>query len=95
MALPGQTVAVYGKVEVNQKGRGSLQMIQPQFEILGEPEEDADAAEAKAMQSLEIGRIVPIYESAAQGKLTSRWFRRVIRHALEQFLPEKSPGPAR
>ena len=44
------------------------------------------------MQSLEIGRIVPIYESAAQGKLTSRWFRRVIRHALEQFLPEKSPG---
>ena len=89
---PGQTVALYGKVEVNQKGRGSLQMIQPQFEILGEPEEDADAAEAKAMQSLEIGRIVPIYESAAQGKLTSRWFRRVIRHALEQFLPEKSPG---
>src|SRR5437660_1146987 len=89
---PGQTVALYGKVELNQKGRGALQMIQPQFEILGEPEEDADAAEAKAMQSLEIGRIVPIYESAAQGKLTSRWFRRVIRHALEQFLPEKSPG---
>src|SRR3954470_7015864 len=57
---PGQTVALYGKVEVNQKGRGSLQMIQPQFEILGEPEENADAAEAKAMQSLEIGRIVPI-----------------------------------
>src|SRR5437763_3047093 len=44
------------------------------------------------MQSLEIGRIVPIYESAAQGKLTSRWFRRVIRQALEQFLPEKSPA---
>src|SRR5438105_9066521 len=89
---PGQTVALYGKVELNQKGRGSLQMIQPQFEILGEPEEDADAAEAKAMKSLESGRIGPSYESAAQGKLTSRWFRRVIRHALEQFLPETSPG---
>ena len=89
---PGQTVALYGKVEVSTKRRGALQMIQPQFEILGEPEEDADAAEAKAMQSLEIGRIVPIYESAAQGKLTSRWFRRVIRKALENFLPENAPG---
>jgi len=84
---PGQMVALYGKVESSSRGRGALQMVQPQFEILGEAEE-ADAAEARALQSLEIGRIVPIYESAAQGKLTSRWFRRVIRKALEQFLPE-------
>src|SRR5438552_3620812 len=55
---PGQVVALYGKV---QEDRGELQLVQPQFEILGEPEGDA---EQKAAESLEIGRIVPIYESA-------------------------------
>jgi len=35
----------------------------------------------KDIESLEVGRIVPIYESAANTKLTSRWFRRII-HAL-------------
>jgi ATP-dependent DNA helicase RecG len=83
---PGQMVALYGKVEASTKGRGGLQMIQPQFEILGEAEDDS--AEARAAASLEIGRIVPIYESAAHGKLTSRWFRRIVRSALEQLLPE-------
>lgn len=84
---PGQTVALYGKVEASTRGRGGLQIIQPQFEILGEAEDDS--AEARAAASLEIGRIVPIYESAAHGKLTSRWFRRIVRFALEQLLPEK------
>src|SRR5205823_8262878 len=42
----------------------------------------------KAAESLEIGRIVPIYESAGQGKLTSRWFRRTIRTTLENLTPE-------
>jgi ATP-dependent DNA helicase RecG len=85
---PGQMVALYGKVEASTRGRGGLQMIQPQFEILGEAENEDDSAEARAAASLEIGRIVPIYESAAHGKLTSRWFRRIIRSSLEQFLPE-------
>ena len=79
---PGQTVALYGKVEQDKRGRGALQIIQPQFEILGEADE-ADDAEARAAESLEVGRIVPIYESAGSGKLTSRWFRRVVRRALE------------
>ena len=79
---PGQMLALYGRVELN---RGELQLIQPQFEILAEVDGDA---EQKAAESLEIGRIVPIYESAGQGKLTSRWFRRIIRSALETLTPE-------
>ncbi len=79
---PGQMVALYGRVEEN---RGELQLMQPQFEILSEP--DADA-EQKAAESLEIGRIVPVYESAGNGRLTSRWFRRIIHGALESLTPE-------
>ena len=89
---PGQLVALYGKVEEDTWGRGGLQIIQPQFEILGEAEEEAAD---RAAQSLEIGRIVPIYESAANGKVTSRWFRRIIHSVLENMpeLPESIPGP--
>ena len=79
---PGQMLALYGRVELN---RGELQLVQPQFEILAEADGDA---EQKAAESLEIGRIVPIYESAGQGKLTTRWFRRIIHSALENLTPE-------
>jgi ATP-dependent DNA helicase RecG len=68
-----------------QEDRGELQLVQPQFEILSEPDTEADQ---KAAESLEIGRIVPIYESAGQGRLTSRWFRRIIHTALESLAPE-------
>jgi len=84
----GQMVALYGKVEADRDGQ--LQIIQPQFEILGDINEEggADIAEKKAASSLEIGRIVPIYESTGQGKLTPRWFRRIIRFALENLNPD-------
>ncbi|HSY67043.1 MAG TPA: ATP-dependent DNA helicase RecG [Edaphobacter sp.] len=90
---PGQIVALYGKVEQDYRG-GELQLTQPQFEIIGEAAEDgsADSAEQKLTASLEIGRIVPIYESAGQGRLTSRWFRRIIHTALEN-LPPDLPDP--
>lgn len=90
---PGQLVALYGKVEENTWGRGGLQIIQPQFEILGENGE-GEAAD-RAAQSLEVGRIVPIYESAANGKLTSRWFRRIIHSVLENLpeVAESIPAP--
>ena len=90
---PGQIVALYGKVEEDYRS-GELQLTQPQFEIIGEASEDgsADAAEQKLAASLEIGRIVPIYESAGQGRLTSRWFRRIIHAALEN-LPPDLPDP--
>jgi len=91
----GQMVALYGKVE--QDRDGDLQILQPQFEILGDIYEEggADEAEKKAAASLEIGRIVPIYESTGQGKLTPRWFRRIIRAALDNLTPDlPDPIPA-
>jgi ATP-dependent DNA helicase RecG len=90
---PGQMVALYGRVEDN---RGELELRQPQFEIIGEAE--GPEADQKAAESLEIGRIVPIYESAGQGRLTSRWFRRIIHSALENLtpdLPESIPAAVR
>ncbi len=86
---PGQLVALYGKVEQDSRS-GEMQIIQPQVEMLGEASNgtDGDAPEDKAATSLEVGRIVPIYESAGQGKVTARWFRRIIRTALEDLTPE-------
>ena len=92
---PGQMVALYGKVEEDRDGH--LQIMQPQFEILGDINEEggADEAEKKAAASLEIGRIVPIYESTGQGKLTPRWFRRIIRWTLDNLGPDlPDPIPA-
>ena len=92
---PGQMLALYGKVEADRDGH--LQIMQPQFEVLGDINEEggADEAEKKAAASLEIGRIVPIYESTGQGKLTPRWFRRIIRWTLENLNPDlPDPIPA-
>jgi len=95
---PGQMLALYGKVEADRDGQ--LQIMQPQFEILGDINEEggADEAEKKAAASLEIGRIVPIYESTGQGRLSPRWFRRIIRWTLENLnpnLPDPIPAAVR
>jgi len=92
---PGEMVALYGKVEEDERSR-ELQIVQPQFEILGEAGDGGEnGAEKKAAESLEIGRIVPIYESIGQGRLTPRWFRRAIRTALDNLTPELAePIPA-
>jgi ATP-dependent DNA helicase RecG len=93
---PGQMIALYGKVEEDQRSR-ELQIMQPQFEVLGDSD-DENATEKKAAESLEVGRIVPIYESAGQGRLTPRWFRRAIRTALDNLapeLPDAIPGAVR
>jgi ATP-dependent DNA helicase RecG len=84
--VAGQMIALYGKVEEDQHSR-ELQIVQPQFEILGDPSDSGEnGAEKKAAESLEVGRIVPIYE--ATGRLTPRWFRRAIRTALDNLTPE-------
>jgi ATP-dependent DNA helicase RecG len=82
----GQRVFFYGKVERDRFGQGNLQMIQPQFEILPEAEEAGG-------DSLEVGRIVPIYE--AVGKLGTRVLRRLISAALAVAnggIPERLPA---
>ena len=81
----GQVLALYGKVEEDQY-RGGLVIHQPQIEVLGESAEGEDQLPA----SLETGRIVPIYEGTGQGaqKLNARFFRKIIRTALEALDPD-------
>jgi len=74
----GQMVALYGKLEPSRSSAGKLKMIQPQWEIL--PDYTGPEAE---FASLEVGRIVPVYESLGGtttrgAKLSSKWLRRVI-----------------
>lgn len=73
---PGQRVFFYGKVEVDRYGTGNLQIIQPQFEILPE-------GQPVRGDSLEVGRVVPIYES--MGTLSPRTLRRLMWAALQSL----------
>src|SRR5580698_4114707 len=94
----GQIVAVYGKLEQSRSGGlGKFKMIQPQFEILPA----ANSPEAEFVM-LEVGRIVPVYESLGGttpwgAKLTSRWLRRVLWGLFEELkaaeVPETLPAP--
>jgi ATP-dependent DNA helicase RecG len=73
---PGQTIAVYGKVEPS-RSTSNFKMIQPQFELLPDASDDAET------RLLEVGRITPVYESLGGNRLTSRWQRKVIFNLLE------------
>jgi ATP-dependent DNA helicase RecG len=89
---PGQMIALYGKVEEDPRSH-ELQIIQPEFELLGDSSDGEDSTDKRVAESLEIGRIVPIYE--ATGKLSSRWFRKAIRTALDNLTPDlPDPIPA-
>jgi ATP-dependent DNA helicase RecG len=82
----GQQVFFYGKVERDRFGTGNLQIIQPQFEILPE-------AEPEGGDSLEMGRVVPIYESIAS--LGPRVLRRLMwaaLHVLDGPIPDRLPA---
>lgn len=84
----GQQIALYGKLEGSRSGNavgaipGStrFKMVQPTFEILPDATDTGEDAE---FTMLEMGRIVPVYESLGGktpwgAKLTSRWLRRVV-----------------
>ncbi|HKS94801.1 MAG TPA: hypothetical protein VJV74_01580, partial [Terriglobia bacterium] len=86
---PGQRVFFYGRVDVDRFGVGNLQIIQPQYEIVQEaatdPESkgessDSNAAGGVTEASLQVGRVVPIYE--AIGVLSTRVLRRLLWTAL-------------
>ena len=87
----GQMVALYGKLEPSRSSVGKFKMIQPQFEILpahGDPD---------AESMLEVGRIVPVYETlggttAWGAKLGSKWLRRVIWSLFDEFEKQGSSG---
>jgi len=79
---PGQRVVLHGKADWDPYRPARLEMINPQFELLGGGETD----------STEVGRLVPIYE--AMGSLSSRLLRRVIYAALTHLdgpMPDPLP----
>ena len=84
----GQRIAVYGKLEPSRSGgNGRFKLVQPAFEMLPEP--GASGADAEFAQ-LEMGRIVPVYESLGGttpwgAKLTSKWTRRVMWSVFEEL----------
>src|ERR1700680_3058963 len=69
----GQRIVLHGKAELDPNRPGRVEMINPEYELLGTGEAD----------STEVGRIVPIYE--AIGGVSSRMIRRIIYQALEKF----------
>jgi ATP-dependent DNA helicase RecG len=89
----GMTVAVFGKVEADQR-TGKLKILQPQVEILGSADAESGEAQNRSIEaSLEMGRIVPIYE--ATGKLNPRWFRNRLYHLLQHLeRPLADPLPS-
>jgi ATP-dependent DNA helicase RecG len=80
----GQKVIFYGKFEVDPYGTGNLQLVNPEYEILDE--------EALARDSMEMGRIVPVYEAISG--CSSRVLRRLIRLVLEELKEVKDTLPA-
>jgi ATP-dependent DNA helicase RecG len=90
----GQMVALYGKLEPSRSSAGRFKMIQPQFEIIPT---DATGEDAE-LAMLEIGRIVPVYETlggttAWGAKLGSKWLRRVLWSVFEE-LEQGSAAPS-
>jgi ATP-dependent DNA helicase RecG len=79
----GQRIVLHGKAELDPNRPGRIEMINPEYELLGSGEAD----------STEVGRIVPIYE--AIGGVSSRMMRRIIYTALENLggmLPDPLPA---
>ena len=74
----GQHVVLYGLVEM--RGSVSLQVTNPQFEILDD----------EAGETIHTGRIVPVYEKT--GTVTPKMQRRLM-HDLLQKLPPELPDP--
>ncbi len=88
LIAPGQVLAVYGRVEPGRFG-ARLQMMHPQYEVVvGDDEPETSGP------SLEVGRIVPVYETAGSGQLNSRFFRRILWSVLERLEAIDDPLPS-
>ena len=72
---PGKDMVLYGKVELY---AGRLQFSNPEFEFVGEDSKD----------SLSLGRIVPVY--ALPEGMGQRSFRKLVKFALDEYLPKLS-----
>lgn len=72
---PGQLLILHGKVEIDRMRPARLEMINPQIELLNREE----------MDSTEVGRIVPIYETI--GTFSSKLIRRALYTAVQLVDP--------
>ncbi|MFH0918435.1 MAG: ATP-dependent DNA helicase RecG [Candidatus Omnitrophota bacterium] len=70
---PGVFLILYGKIELY---NGKLQLTNPEYEFLDGQDDD----------SLNVGRIVPIY--TLPSGFSQRSLRRLIKNALDEFLPK-------
>ena len=96
----GQLVSLYGKVEASTRGVDRLQIMQPQFEILDDPTERGELPEEESASGRRWrqGASFPSMSRRAKGKLTTRWFRRIIHGTLEEMegeLPDAIPPVVR
>lgn len=80
--VPHTRVALFGKVELD-RSAGDRVMIQPEIEILSDDDEE---------ETLHIGRIIPVYEAA--GKISTRVFRKLMRHILNEAPSSEDELPA-
>ncbi|MCB9383398.1 MAG: ATP-dependent DNA helicase RecG [Bryobacterales bacterium] len=78
---PGQTVALYGKVEWNSYDN-AVAMMHPEYEVFRSDDEEA---------ALHLGRIAPIYR--AIGKTSTKQIRTVMWRALESVKLGEDPLP--
>ncbi len=74
---PGRRLALFGKVEFDSY-TGELAMVHPEFELLTDEDDDAEAA-------LHVGRVVPVYEAIS--KVNTRALRTIVHRALGQIAP--------
>ena len=83
----GQTVALYGKIEIDDDQRSiapyELSIVHPDYEILSSDDESESA--------LHVGRVVPVYR--AIGKVQKRAIRAMVWHALEAADLDDDPLP--
>jgi ATP-dependent DNA helicase RecG len=83
--LPGVSVSLFGKVELDRGRSGALLMVQPELEIIRD-EDDED-------KRLREGQIVPVYEAA--GKVSTRLLRKLIKRLLREVdLPGENLPPS-
>jgi ATP-dependent DNA helicase RecG len=86
----GQRLVLHGKVDRDPYRPGRMEMVNPQFELVG-GRDDGEPAD-----STEVGRIVPVYE--AIGGISSRVLRRIIYGVLLNFdgnVPDPLPAEIR
>ena len=74
----GQQIVVHGKVEIDPYRPARIEMVNPEFELVG-------SADGRPPDSTEVGRIIPIYGSI--GGLSSRMLRRITYQVLLNLDP--------